>query len=56
MHPPEARLKYQVGYMLPENGTVSRPAMLIDTARFDAAIDEERPVANPYTVGGGRWW
>jgi len=40
-----------VDYVLPENGTVSRPAMLIDTARFDAAIDEEQPVTSPYTVG-----
>jgi isoamylase len=40
-----------VEYRLPEIGTLSRPAMLIDTARFDAVIDEELPVANPYTVG-----
>jgi glycogen operon protein len=40
-----------VDYVLPENGTVSRPAMLIDTARFDAAIDEEQPVTSPYSVG-----
>ena len=52
MHPPKARLEYQAcPATAPEAAAVSRPAMLIDTARFDAAIDEEQPVANPYTVG-----